>query len=58
MSDHNSPSDTKSYTVTIFISFVVVFVFAMIMMLWHGSYEHNTNGEIHYNTQVNEPSGD
>ena len=55
MASHNAPNDTKRFTLIAFIAFVVVFVFVMIMMLWHGSYSHDANGEIHYNTQVNEP---
>jgi hypothetical protein len=55
MADHNAPNDSKRFTLIAFIAFVVVFVFVMIMMLWHGSYSQDTTGEIHYNTQVNEP---
>ena len=55
MADHNAPNDSKRFTLIAFIAFVVVFVFVMIMMLWHGSYSKDTTGEIHYNTQVNEP---
>ena len=55
MASHSAPSDPKKFTIIAFCAFVVVFVFAMIMMLWHGDYEHNEHGERHYNTQVNEP---
>lgn len=55
MSDHNAPNDPKKFTMIAFIAFVTVFVFAMIMMLWHGDFEHLENGERHYNTPVMEP---
>jgi len=55
MSDINTPNDPRKFTVMAFIAFVVVFVFAMLMMLWHGDFNHSENGERHYNTQVNEP---
>ena len=55
MSDKSTPNDPGKFTVMAFVAFVVVFVFAMIMMLWHGDFSHTENGERHYNTQVNEP---
>jgi hypothetical protein len=55
MSDLNTPSDPKKFTLTAFLAFAVVFVFAMIFMLWHGDFEHNEHGERHYNTNVVEP---
>jgi len=54
MSNHSAPHDPKKFTVMTFISFVVVFVFVMLMMLWHGDV-NSENGERHYQTQVNEP---
>ena len=54
MTDHNAPNDSKRFTLIAFIAFVVVFVFVMLMMLWRGDYR-SENGEIHYNTEVNEP---
>jgi hypothetical protein len=51
MSDHSTPNDPKKFTLVAFIAFVVVFVFAMIMMLWHGDFEHTEHGERHYNTK-------
>ena len=56
MADHNTSNDTKSFTLTAFIAFVVVFVFAMLMMLWHGDTSHDGEGNTHYNTRVNEPT--
>ena len=56
MADHNAPNDTKSFTLTAFIAFVVVFVFAMIMMLWHGSSNRDSAGNVHYETHVAEPT--
>jgi len=55
MSDITTPSDPKKFTVMVFTAFVVVFVFTMLMMLWHGDYEHTEHGERHYNTKVVEP---
>ena len=55
MSDLTTPNDPKKFTAMIFTAFVVVFVFAMIFMLWHGDFEHNEHGERHYNTKVVEP---
>ena len=52
MADHSTPNDPKKFTLVAFIAFVVVFVFAMIMMLWHGDVEHNEHGERHYETRV------
>jgi hypothetical protein len=56
MANHSSPSDAKKFTMVAFIAFVVVFVFVMIMMLWHGGYQRGADGKVHYDTQVNEPS--
>ena len=56
MASHNAPSDPRRFTLHVFIAFVVIFVFVMLMMLWHGSYERDTDGKLHYNTEVNEPS--
>lgn len=55
MSDHKSPHDVKGFTLTTFISFVVLFVFAMIMMLWHGNTYWDNDGKVHYKTHVAEP---
>ena len=55
MSDITTPNDPKKFTLMIFVAFVVVFVFAMLMMLWHGDVEHSEHGERHYNTKVVEP---
>ena len=55
MSNHSAPSDTRKFTMIAFIAFVVVFVFAMIMMLWHGNVDYSANGERHYQTEVKEP---
>ena len=52
MSDHSTANDPKKFTLVAFIAFVVVFVFAMIMMLWHGDVEHTEHGERHYDTKV------
>ena len=52
MSDHSTPNDPKKFTLIAFTAFVVVFVFAMIMMLWHGDFEHTEHGERHYDTKV------
>ena len=54
MANHSAPGDPKKFTVMVFISFVVVFVFVMLMMLWHGNAEYS-NGERHYQTEVKEP---
>lgn len=54
MSNHSAPDDPKKFVLNTFIAFVIVFVFAILMMLWHGDYEHS-NGEFHYNTRVMEP---
>lgn len=55
MSDHNTPHDVKGFMLTAFISFVVLFVFAMLMMLWHGTSYHGNDGKVHYETHVAEP---
>ena len=55
MSDHSTPNDPKKFTLVAFIAFVTVFVFVMIMMLWHGDYQHTEQGERHYNTRVIRP---
>ncbi len=52
MSVDNSPNDPKKFTLIAFIAFVTVFVFTMIMMLWHGDVEHSGHGEAHYETKV------
>lgn len=52
MARNTTPNDPRKFTLTAFIAFVVVFVVAMLMMLWHGNSEHSANGEIHYNTRV------
>lgn len=54
MSNHSAPTDPKKFVMQAFIAFVIVFVFIMLMMLWHGDSEHS-NGEVHYNTRVIEP---
>ena len=54
MASQKAPNDPKKFTMIAFIAFVTVFVFAMIMMLWHGDFEHKQN-ERHYNTRVMEP---
>jgi hypothetical protein len=56
MTDHKHLPDPERFTMTLVISFVVVFVFCMLMMLWHGSFEKDANGKMNYNTRVNEPS--
>jgi hypothetical protein len=56
MSDHNPLFDVRRYTLTLIISFVVLVIFSLLMMMWHGSYEKDTNGKMHYNTRVNEPN--
>ncbi|MEP6468069.1 MAG: hypothetical protein ABJB05_17285 [Parafilimonas sp.] len=55
MSNHSAPHDPKKFTIMVFISFVVVFVFVMLFMLWHGDVHYSANGEVHYQTQLNEP---
>ena len=56
MADPKVIFDARRYTLTLIISFVVVFVFSMIMMLWHGSFEKDGKGKVHYNTRVVEPT--
>jgi hypothetical protein len=56
MSDPKLNADPKKFMLTVIISFVVLFVFSMIMMLWHGSYEKDAPGKLHYNTRVIEPA--
>ena len=56
MSDHNAPNDPRSFTLTTFIAFVVVFVFVMLMMLWHGDTSKDSAGNVHYTTHVAEPT--
>lgn len=52
MSNHESNSgDSSRYTLTIFLSFVVLFVFLMLMMLWQGNYKPN-GGEKNNSTEV------
>ena len=55
MSDITTPTDPKKFTLIAFVAFVVVFVFAMLMMLWQGDFSHNEHGERHYNTKIVEP---
>ena len=55
MAKNSAPNDPKKFTVIAFAAFVTVFVFVMMMMLWHGDFEHAENGAMHYNTQVYEP---
>ena len=56
MADHFAPHDIKRFTLMVFISFVIVFVFVMLMMLWHGPVTHDANGKAHYETRVSEPT--
>jgi hypothetical protein len=56
MAEHSSPHDVKRFTLMVFISFVIVFVFVMLMMLWHGDTTRDADGKTHYNTRVNEPT--
>lgn len=35
---HFDEHSSKKYTLTLFISFAVLFCFAMLMMLWHGDF--------------------
>jgi len=58
MSDRTPLFDARRYTLTLIVSFIIVVVFGLLMTLWHGSYEKDANGEIHYNTRVNEPTDD
>ena len=55
MAKNSAPSDPRKFTMIAFVAFATVFVFAMLMMLWHGDFEHGENGERHYDTQVYEP---
>ncbi|MBS1744824.1 MAG: hypothetical protein JST21_01500 [Bacteroidetes bacterium] len=55
MSAPVTPNDPKKFTVLAFTSFVVAFVFAMLMMLWHGDFTQLENGKMHYNTKIVEP---
>ncbi len=55
MANHGAPNDPKKFTMIAFIAFVVVFVFTMLIMLWHGNVYHNDNGARHYHTRVMEP---
>lgn len=52
MARNTTPNDPRKFMLTAFIAFVVVFVFAMLMMLWHGNVEYSANGERHYDTRV------
>lgn len=56
MARPSAPHDVKRFTLMVFISFVVVFVFVMLMMLWHGNADHDADGKIHYETRVSEPT--
>jgi hypothetical protein len=54
---HTKPlPGSEKFTKTVILSVVVVFVFCMLMMLWHGSFEKDADGKVHYNTRVNEPN--
>ncbi len=56
MAHHSAPHDVKRFTLMVFISFVIVFFFVMLMMLWHGSSYHGADGKTHYETRVDEPT--
>ncbi len=56
MAHHSAPHDVKRFTLTAFIAFVVVFVFVMLMMLWHGPSSRDAEGKTHYETRVSEPT--
>ena len=56
MADHSAPHDVKRFTLMVFISFVIVFVFVMLMMLWHGTAYKGADGKTHYETPVHEPT--
>jgi len=56
MSNPKFLPDTGKFTMTIFIAFIVLFIFCMLMMQWHGSAEKDAAGNTHYNTRVNEPN--
>ena len=56
MAAHSAPHDVKRFTVMVFIYFVIVFVFAMLMMLWHGPVYKGDDGKTHYGTRVSEPT--
>ena len=51
MSDHYAPHDVKSFTLTAFISFVVVFVFANVDDALAWQLNHDADGKIHYGTR-------
>jgi hypothetical protein len=36
---HFDENSGKEYTLTLFLSFAAVFVFALLFMLWHGLYK-------------------
>lgn len=55
MANHSAPGDPRKFTVMVFISAVAVFVFVMLMMLWHGNVDYSATGERHYQTEVKEP---
>ena len=46
---------SKSFTVTLFISFVIMFVFAILMMLWKG--DVHPNGTTYVRVMVGPSSG-
>jgi len=52
----SAPHVVKRFTLMVFISFVIVFVFVMLMMLWHGPVSHDADGKTHYDTRVSEPT--
>jgi hypothetical protein len=56
MANPTPPVDVRKFTLTVIISFVILFVFSMLMMLWQGSYEKKSSGKINYNTDVVEPN--
>ena len=56
MNNPNQPGDAKRYTVTIFISFVVLLLFSLLMMQWTGPFEKRADGKLHYDTKVIEPT--
>ena len=54
MANKAAPNDIRKFIMIAFLAFAVVFVFAMLMMLWHGNVKVY-DGQRHYQTQVNEP---
>ncbi len=46
MSKHEfDPGDSRRFTLTIFLSFAVVFVFVVLMMRCHGDFNTGTHAE-------------